>query len=228
MKTVRRAVWLAAVFAAGACAQDAQAQQPLWEAGLGVGGLRVPHYRGSDQSHDWAVPVPYFVYRGEIFKSDKDGTRAVVMDTGKVDLDVSFSASPPTRSKDNVARQGMADLGPTFEIGPNLNVRMARGGGWRADLRIPVRGVVGLGSGGGVVGFASTPVVNIDVQASGWNVGLQGGPVFASRGLNARFYQVGSGEATATRPAYEARGGLAGWGATVSASRKLDGWWVAG
>ncbi len=38
----------------------------------------------------------------------------------------------------------------------------------------------------------------------------------------------GSGEATATRPAYEARGGFAGWGANVSTSRKLDGWRVAG
>ena len=43
-------------------------EQPLWELGLGVGALRVPHYRGSDQDHGWVLPVPYFVYNGEVLK----------------------------------------------------------------------------------------------------------------------------------------------------------------
>ena len=29
---------------------QALVSRPAWEAGLGVGGLRLPHYRGSDQS----------------------------------------------------------------------------------------------------------------------------------------------------------------------------------
>ncbi|HSB24315.1 MAG TPA: MipA/OmpV family protein, partial [Burkholderiaceae bacterium] len=56
----------------------ARADQPLWEAGLGIGGLRLPDYRGSDQSHDWIVPVPYIAYRGKILKADREGARAVL------------------------------------------------------------------------------------------------------------------------------------------------------
>ncbi|MCK6435001.1 MAG: MipA/OmpV family protein, partial [Aquabacterium sp.] len=37
---------------------------PLWELGIGAGMLRLPHYRGSDQSHLWLLPVPYVAYRG--------------------------------------------------------------------------------------------------------------------------------------------------------------------
>ena len=46
-------------------------QKPLWEAGLGIGALSFPDYRGSDQSHLYPTPVPYFVYRGDILKSDR-------------------------------------------------------------------------------------------------------------------------------------------------------------
>ena len=40
-------------------AQRAQANEPLWELGLGAGALLLPHYRGSDQAHNWLLPVPY-------------------------------------------------------------------------------------------------------------------------------------------------------------------------
>ena len=55
---------------------SAPADQPLWELGMGAGGLRLPHYRGSDQSHDLLLPVPFAVYRGEIFRATREGARA--------------------------------------------------------------------------------------------------------------------------------------------------------
>ena len=38
---------------------NSRAEQPLWEVGLGVGVLRLPDYRGSDQSRVWVVPVTH-------------------------------------------------------------------------------------------------------------------------------------------------------------------------
>ena len=76
----------------------ARADQPLWEVGLGIGALRLPHYRGSDQSRDWVVPVPYIAYRGDILKADREGARAVLFDTERLDFDVSVAATAPTRS----------------------------------------------------------------------------------------------------------------------------------
>jgi len=209
-------------------ASPAQADEPLWELGLGFGALRLPHYRGSEQSHDWLLPVPFFVYRGEWLKSDREGTRAVLLDTGLAELDLSVGASPPTRSAGNRARAGMPDLAPTFEIGPNLSLRLARGDGWKVDLRLPLRAVLSAQGGLHGQGLTFSPVLNLDIRAQGWNIGLQGGPLAASGAHHAYYYSVDPAFASAQRPAYRAGGGYAGWNATLSASRRLADGWVAG
>ena len=50
-------------------------QKPLWEFGLGVGGVSFPAYPGSDAQRNYAVPVPFIVYRGEFIKADRDGVK---------------------------------------------------------------------------------------------------------------------------------------------------------
>jgi outer membrane scaffolding protein for murein synthesis (MipA/OmpV family) len=209
--------------AAGALALPAAAvERPLWELGLGAGALRLPHYRGSDQSHGWLLPVPYVVYRGEILKADRDGARAVLLDTRRFELDLSASASAPTRSRDNRAREGMPDLKPTVELGPNLNWTLADGPGWKLDLRLPVRAAVSLGSKPALAGWISTPNLNLDLKQGPWNIGLLGGPVYGDRRLHAYFYEVAPAYATAARPAYTARGGYAG-ATLVGALSRRDG-----
>ena len=207
------------------------ADLPLWEAGVGAGALHVPHYRGSEQSHDWLLPVPYFVYRGTIFKSDRDGTRAVLLDTQRVDVDVSLNASPPAGKNDNRARAGMANLSATLEVGPNVNWHLGKGqfegGGWKLDLRVPLRAVFTVESHPQALGWSSTPVLNLDLDLQGWNIGLQGGPLLGTRRLHGYFYDVAPAYASATRPAYAAPGGYAGWGLTTSASRRIGNWWLA-
>ena len=39
---------------------------PLWELGLGAYALRLPDYRGSDQSRGYLYPLPYLRYRGKL------------------------------------------------------------------------------------------------------------------------------------------------------------------
>jgi outer membrane scaffolding protein for murein synthesis (MipA/OmpV family) len=226
------ACWIGLAGLAGLSAWPARAADlPLWEAGIGAGALHVPHYRGSDQSHDWLLPVPYLVYRGTIFKSDRDGTRAVLLDTQRLDVDLSLDASPPTRKGDNRARTGMADLSATLEVGPNVNFMLGKGTqngmGWKLDLRVPLRAVFTVGSHPHTIGWTSTPVLNLDLDVQGWNVGLQGGPLLGTRRLHGYFYSVAPAEATATRPAYAAPGGYAGWGLGASASRRVGDWWLA-
>lgn len=223
--------WLAAASIAlpGAARADEAGvrQPPLWEIGLGVGGLRLPHYRGSDQSHFWVLPVPYVVYRGEIFKADRNGARALLLDTDRLEVDLSASASAPTRSRDNHARAGMTDLAPTVEIGPNLNWTVARGEHWKLDLRVPVRAAFTVGSDARHAGWISTPNVNLDVADwRGWNLGLLAGPVYGDRRLHGYFYGVSAADATATRPAYQARGGYAGATLTGALSRRDGARWI--
>lgn len=232
-RTALRAIGAGLALAAAALAPQARAavDRPLWELGAGAGTLYLPHYRGSDQSTTWLLPVPYIAYRGEIFKADRDGARAVLLDAQSFDVDVSASASAPTRSKDNRAREGMPDLKPTVEIGPNLNWTVARGrsggGDWKLDLRLPVRAAFTVQSKSRLAGWIATPNVNLDLRTGGgWNVGLQAGPLFADRRLHGYFYDVAPGYANALRPAYRAAGGYAGFNALAGLSRRDGQRWL--
>lgn len=228
---MRAAVFLgwAAAAATHAAAQSAddRAGQPLWELGLGATALSVPHYRGSDQRHGWLLPLPYVVYRGDVLKSDRDGTRALLARSDRVDFDLSVDASPPAAGDGNRARAGMPDLDATVAVGPRLNVRLARGAGWKVDLRVPLRAVATVQASPRFIGWTLAPVVNLDMERHGWNVGLQGGPIAATRRYHGYFYDVAPAYATPQRPAYAAPGGHAGWQATASVSRRAGAWWLA-
>jgi MipA family protein len=200
---------------------------PLWELGLGLGGLTVPQYRGAEQNLRWVLPVPYFVYRGDFFKSDKDGTRAVLLDTETLDFDISADGSPPVKSKDSRARTGMSDLAATLELGPNVNIRLGKGAGWKVELRLPLRAAFTVERRVQQIGWTLTPVLNLDLDVDGWNIGVQGGPLAATQKFHAYFYDVPTAFANAERPAYSARSGYAGWGLTTSASRRVGDWWLA-
>jgi outer membrane protein len=206
----------------------ARADQPLWEAGMGVGVLRLPHYRGSDQSHTWVLPVPYVVYRGDLLRADRDGARARLFNDERFDVDVSAAATAPTRSEDNRAREGMPDLAPTVEIGPNINYTLSRGEQWTLQARLPIRAAFTLESGPDMIGWMATPNVNLDMRVHGWNVGMLTGPIFGTRRINGYFFDVAPEFATAERPAYQSRGGYAGWRLLGAVSRRLGDFWVGG
>ena len=209
-------------------ADKRSALQPLWELGLGVGGLRLPHYRGSDQSHNLLLPVPYAIYRGKIFRATREGARAVLLDSERMDIDLSVAASAPTSSSDNRARAGMPDLAPTVAFGPNLNLTLARGTTWKFDLRLPVHAVFTLQRHSQTLGWTASPVLNLDLVWQGFNVGVQAGPMWASRQYHAYFYDVAPAYATATRAAYSAPAGNAGWRWTAGASRRYGPLWLGG
>ena len=225
---MRRGACGAAMAALALAFTPARATQPLWELGLGGTALTVPHYRGSDQSHDWVLPIPFAVYRGRIFRATREGARAVLMESDRLDFDISFAISPPTRSRDNVARSGMPDLAATIEAGPNMNLMLARGAAWKLQFRLPVRAVVTLASNPRTVGWTASPVLNLDLDVKDGNLGLQFGPLAATRAHHAYYYDVAPAYATVGRPAYDAPGGGAGWGFTAGGSRRFGKLWVAG
>ena len=207
-------------------------QRPLWELGLGVSGLRLPDYRGADQSHAYLLPFPYIVYRGTWLKSDRCGMRAMLFDSQRVKVDLSFGAAAPTRS-DNAAREGMPDLPGNAEVGPSLNITLDESARkrWKLDLRLPVRAAISLEHSPRYVGTTFSPNLNLDINAAegaGWNIGLLTGPLFANRRYHAQYYEVEAAYATAQRPAYHVQGGYAGWQTLASTSRRFGDMWVAG
>ena len=220
------------VVQAGDAAAPAGVNEPLWELGLGVAAVRFPDYRGSDQSSTYALPLPFVAYRGKFLRADRDGARAILFASHRVVVDLSLSASVPTRSKGSDARQGMPDLSGTFEIGPNLNVELWQSADrqFKLDLRLPLREAITLQHLPRAIGVTFSPNLNLDVRnfAGHWNLGMLAGPLYSDRRYHEHFYGVAPEFATATRAAYNAPGGYAGWRAVTAFSRRLGSAWLGG
>ncbi len=211
---------------------QAAEDKPLWEIGAGAAALSFPAYRGSDQTNNFVMPVPYFTYHGDFLKADRHGVRGQIFDTDRLDLTVSAALSPPASSKDINARSGMPDLDPTFEIGPQLDVTL-----WRSDSRarfvkllMPLRAAFTVDSSPKDIGWVFHPKLNMDITdlpgLNGWNLGLLAGPLFGDKRQHAYFYSVAPQYATAARPAYEARAGYAGMQYLASVSKRFPSFWV--
>lgn len=210
-------------------------QVPLWEAGAGVAALTLPAYRGSDKIHTFVLPVPYFTYNGEILKADRHGVRGELFDSDRVELSISTSASPPTKSDDADVRENMPDLEPTVEIGPELDMTLWRGEGTRSNelvflkLRLPVRQAFVIDDKPRDIGIIFSPNLNADIRhpfgMTDWNLGLVTGPIFTTARQNAYFYDVDAQYATASRPAYTSSGGYGGWQFLVSLSKRFENVW---
>lgn len=213
---------------------------PLWEVGAGLAATRLPDYRGADESRNYLLPFPYFVYRGEFLRADREGLRAKFLDSPYVELDFSVGATVPVRSEKNRARAGMPDLRPTVEIGPLLKIHLAHVGeaepgrrDFELDLRVPVRRAFTWRDGGPRdIGTLVFPHLNLDrrVRFAGarWNLGLLAGGYFSDGRYHRYFYSVAPEYATPERPAYPARGGFGGWQAIVAMSATYGQTWIGG
>jgi MipA family protein len=224
---------LALALLAGAGVSAAHAEQkPLWEAGLGIGALSFPDYRGSDERQLFPVPVPYFVYRGDFLKSDRDGVRGELFNRDVAELNISVSATIPVRSENNAARSGMPDLKPTIELGPSLDLHLWRSADrdMKLDLVMPLRVPVTIESSPQAIGWVFSPRLNIDIDNvgghEGWDFGAGIGPIFAAERFHEYFYSVEPQYATATRPAYEAHGGYSGMHVLAALSKRFPKYWV--
>jgi len=221
-------ILLFGVFGAGSAAA---VEKPLWELGIGMSALSFPDYRGSDETGMFAIPFPYVVYRGKIFKADKDGIRGALFDSDRVELNVSLGASVPVNSDDNRARQGMPDLQPTVEFGPSLDFNIWRAGDGRLnlDLRLPVRVAVTVLGGMHDVGWEASPRIALDIAdvagLKGWDLGLLVGPIFGTERNHDYFYSVNPRYATPDRPAFDAKAGYAGSQFVISLSKRYSRFW---
>ncbi len=203
---------------------------PLWEVGIGAAAISFPDYRGSGRQRGYLLPVPAFAYRGEFIQVDREKLRGLLFRTDRVELELSVSGSVPVRSNDDPAREGMPDLDPVLELGPSLNVRLARSASSTLRMRLPVRAQVAsdFHSLRGV-GVVTNPNLNLDVRlGDGWRLGFVGGVLFGDRRNHGYYYSVAPEFARAGRPAYEAPGGYSGAQAIAALSKRWGSWFVAG
>ena len=206
---------------------QAQSAAPLWELGGVAIGVSQQAYPGSDQKVSKALALPFFVYRGEMLRAERDtaGIRALKTQNFEIDIGVAGSFGPGSGSLD--ARQGMPELGTLVELGPRLKWQLgaAPGNGlWRAE--IPLRGVFDLSNQVEHKGLSFEPKLIYERQSSsGWSYNASIGAIFADTKLAQTFYEVNNAQATPLRPAYAATSGLVAWRLGSSFSRSLSPDW---
>jgi MipA family protein len=203
-------------------------EKPLWELGVGLGFLQMPDYRGSSESRSYLLPYPYFIYRGDILKVEKERISGRIFETERLLLDISFNGNVPVDSSKNQDRQGMPDLDPTFEMGPSLNITLLenRQDRYKLTLTLPVRAVFSTDfSSVHHEGWVFHPRLNFEkadvIPGSGVNLGLSTGPMFADQGYHRYYYTVDPIFATSSRSPYSAGSGYGGSTVTIGLNKIL-------
>ncbi len=209
--------------------------RPLWEVGLFTGAARLPHYRGSDEYRLYVLPVPYLIYRGKIFKADREGFKGVFWENDRIETGLSLSGNPPV-DEDNKARQGMPDLGAIIEFGPMLQYFISdRKNQDPFFITAAARAAISVDTGDlnmdyqGLSGGLKTIYRNRTwLHDQGVSLGVSAGIDFADQNYNSYFYDVEPVYATASRPAYRADGGYAGFSFSMDVSKKISDSWSIG
>jgi MipA family protein len=199
--------------------------RPLWEAGVGVVGVSSPAYPGAEDRVSRAVALPWFIYRGPVFRADGGSIGARVVRTQAVEFDIGFAGALGASSDDVRVRRGMPDLGFQFEFGPRMRVNLARP---TTDsvvrFELPARAVFEAKDGLTHRGYALEPrlsYANRDIGA-GFGITASIGAVYGDKKFNEYLYGVPRAFATPTRTAYAAKSGLITPRAQVSLTYRVS------
>jgi len=192
-------------------------KKPRWEVGLGVGYLSSFDYPGSNDPNVAQFGLPFFIYRGRLFRvGDGGGVGAVAVEEPRLQLNVSLGGSLNAESEPDSVRAGFPDLDLLFEFGPRLQYKMfarqwANGSSSELTLDSKVRAVIatdfksvraqGFVFATGlafrqraIAGEKVDFIVNTDIS-------------FADQRYNDYFYTVPSQYVTEQRERYEAKPG---------------------
>ncbi len=199
---------------------------PVWEAGVGVGGLNLPSYRGAKGRVSYLVPYPHIIYRGDAVRVDDEGMRGRLFESQRINLDLSLAGNIPVPEDKDSARRGMPDLDPIGEFGPTLDFSLFRDGHrhegeFTAWLKFPMRLAVSVGD--PLLenqGWVFSPYLDLRYRKgatrSHWRVSLALGPLYASRRYHEYFYKVPAQYETPEREAYQPDAGYSGSRATLA------------
>jgi MipA family protein len=101
-------------------------QKPLWEAGIAGFGLTGPAYPGADDDVGRGLVLPWFIYRGPVWRAAGGTLGARVAKTAFAEFDIGLGGALRASSDDVKVRDGMPDLGFLLEFGPRAKLNLAR------------------------------------------------------------------------------------------------------
>ena len=208
--------------------QTSSTGRSLWEIGAVGFGVDQQAYPGSSRQVRRAIALPYLIYRGQYLRADNDGVGVRTVKTPLYEFDISGAYSFGSSASDDPARRGMPNLGTLGEFGPRLKLNLGEapfGGRWRVDL--PVRGVFDISHQLAYRGTVFQPGVTWSKRpGGGWAYGVGASVLLADTRLARTFYEVEPRYATATRPAYQAEGGLLSTRLSIFAAKDITRDWT--
>lgn len=191
----------------------------------------MPQYVGSDQRSSGALPIPYFVYRGESLRISRESLSGRLFKRADLVVDLSADFGLPVNSEDNRARAGMDDIDFTAEVGPALRYIFLRNTGNHRtmSIEIPLRAVFQSNLRYvDHVGWRLNPRLRYREHFGRWQLSAWGGVYWNDRRYNQLFYAVDAKDATSSRAQYATRNGYGGWAASASLSYRHRNWWLGG
>ena len=204
--------------------------KPLWELHAGIATLQVPHYRGSEAEHNFIIPFPGLIYRGEKLKASEDGVRGLLFSSERNLLDISFGMGLPASSDENDARHGMPKLETSLEVGPSFVSRL-----WQSEqgntgiwLNAPLRMAFSFDDFDiKDQGLIFSPYLHWRHKQNQWKWGIALGLSYADENYHNYFYEVDQRYATPTRPEYHPSSGYSGERVTLSVTKHFKKSWLA-
>jgi len=200
-------------------------QKPLWEAGLAGFGLTGPAYPGANDDIGRGLVLPWFIYRGPVWRAAGGTVGARVAKNSFAEFDIGFSGALRASSEDVKVRSGMPELGFLLEFGPRAKLNLARPSPDSVvRLELPLRGVFEFNSGVQYRGLTFEPKFTYDKRDLGRGWGFSGslGLIYGDQQFNQYLYGVPSEYATSSRSAYSAKAGLITPRAQLTLSHKLN------
>jgi len=209
---------------------DKKKSLPRLEAGMGIGAVNLPDYRGSDESEKRLFPIPYIIYRGDKLRVDRRGIRGLIYESGNTAINISGDFGLPVNSEKNRARSGMPDLDFAFHIGPSFEYLINDDPQAKSTtiFKFPVQLVLAtdftnLHSEGVFIYPHIKYIKNAALDFS-----LSVGATFANQKFHDYYYGVASPFSTAARPTYTASSGFSGLRLSMTLSKRIKNYWLGG
>ncbi len=198
---------------------------PLWELGAAGAAASLPAYIGANDKFSRYLVLPYFIYRGDIFRVDRDTAGARLLRTRDYEFDIGFAGSLGASSKEVPARAGMPKLGTSIEFGPRFKYYLAYPtADSRVTLALPLRTVLEFNKGIKQRGFVFEPSLSYDKRnlIGGWGFNASASALWGNGKVQNYLYGVAPEFATTSRAAYTAKAGLVATRLGVSTSKSLS------
>ncbi len=202
--------------------------KPLWELQAGLGMLQIPYYRGSASKHNYILPIPTFIYRGEYIKASEDGVKGLLYSSDRFKLDISMAMSFAASSDENGARAGMPKLEPTLEVGPSLITTLWRSENKQSGLwfKLPLRMTFSFDDFNiRDQGLITSPTLFWQHKRNAWKWGISLGVSYADENYHDYFYGVEERYVTDTRTEYNASAGYSGQHVSLSVTKHAKQSW---